>query len=187
MTDSEDQPLPHPVANALDAPGMPMSPSGMAQMMGGTPPDPALDEKFSCMFAPLGDALGLKGIGVMAMSVEPGKRAFPYHNHHGNDELFVILSGTGTYRFGDQEHPIKPGDLCAAPKGGHETAHQIINTGTQTLRYVSISTKQDPDVFEYPDSGKFGLLAVGEGRDFMSAHLRYMGRAEDSLDYWDGE
>jgi len=33
--------------------------------------------------------------------VPPGKRAWPFHNHHVNEELYVILDGEGVVRIGD--------------------------------------------------------------------------------------
>jgi uncharacterized cupin superfamily protein len=95
--------------------------------------------------------------------------------------------GEGTYRIGGAEHDVKAGDVCAAPRGGPETAHQLVNTGTGALRYVGISTRNDPDVVEYPDSGKFAALAIAPGASFMDAHLKFVGRAENSGDYWEGE
>lgn len=143
--------------------------------------------KFGSVMAPLGQALGAKALGAMFMQVEPGKRAFPYHNHHGNEEMFVILEGSGTYRYGDQEYAVKTGSVCSAPAGGQETAHQLINTGTSPLKYLSISTMNDPDICEYPDSGKFGAFAIGEGRDFTNARLKSLHRTQDGLGYFDGE
>ena len=144
-------------------------------------------ERFGAAIAPLGQTMGLSGLGATLINVEPGKRAFPFHNHLGKDEMFVILEGEGTYRFGEGEHPLRAGSVCGAPKGGPDTAHQIINTGSMTLRYIGISTSNDPEVVEYPDSGKFAAIAVAPGSSFMEAHLRYVGRSEQSLDYWDGE
>ena len=123
----------------------------------------------------------------MYIRVAPGKRAFPFHNHLGNDELFVILEGNGTYRFGAEDFAVKAGDVCAAPRGGPDTAHQLINTGKGDLCYLALSTKHDPDVVEYPDSGKFAAMAIAPGANFMQAHLRFVGRVEDSGDYWEGE
>ncbi|MEM7724244.1 MAG: cupin domain-containing protein [Pseudomonadota bacterium] len=144
-------------------------------------------ERFGAMIAPLSDALGMSGLGAMFVTVEPGKRAFPFHNHLGNDEMFVILEGTGTYRFGDTEHVVTAGDVCAAPRGGPDTAHQLINTGTGPLRYLGISTRNDPDVMEYPDSGKFGAMAIAPGSNFFDAHLKFIGRPDGEHDYWEGE
>ncbi|MCT8160522.1 cupin domain-containing protein [Pseudoruegeria sp. SHC-113] len=144
-------------------------------------------ETFGCTVTPLAEGTGLTGLGAMLVSIEPGKRAFPFHNHLGNDEAFVVLEGEGVFRFGETETPVKAGSFCAAPKGGPETAHQLVNTGTGPLRYVGLSTRVDPDVVEYPDSGKFAALAIAPGPNFMQAHLKYVGRVENSLDYWDGE
>ncbi len=162
-----------PVLNVADAQAFDNTPEG--------------SERFGARVAPIGRPLGLTGLGCMHVTVEPGRRAFPFHNHLGNDEMFVILEGTGEFRLGDETHPVKAGDVCAAPKGGPETAHQIVNTGTTTLRYLGISTMQDPEVVEYPDSGKFGAVAIAPGPDFMRAHLKYIGRPDSAVDYWDGE
>jgi uncharacterized cupin superfamily protein len=69
--------------------------------------------------------------------------------------MFFILSGQGEYRFGEETFPIKAGDVLAAPAG--KTAHQIVNTGAQELRYLGFSTIGSVDVLEYPDSKKFAV------------------------------
>ncbi len=163
-----------PVLTPADLPGFPMRPDQPSTRFGGE-------------VRPLGDALGLTGLGAMHVTVEPGRRAFPFHSHLANDEMFVILEGQGTYRFGGAEYPVKAGDVCGAPKGGPETAHQLINTGDSPLRYLGLSTRIDPDVAEYPDSGKFAVLAVWPGSHFMDAHLKQVNRPEDARDYWEGE
>ena len=84
--------------------------------------------------------------------------------------------------------PVRAGDVIACPPGGPETAHQIENTSDKPLRYLAISTMAEPDVIDYPDSGKFlvkGQLPAGDGT--RSARFRFIGRQETSLDYWDGE
>jgi uncharacterized cupin superfamily protein len=143
-------------------------------------------EAFQARVGSFGRQIGSTGIGVMLHVVEPGKKAFPFHNHHTIHELFVILEGEGTYRFGSESYAVRAGDVLAAPTGGPETAHQIVNTGTTTLRYLGISSGSGTEVVEYPDSGKFAVTsrydwATGKGG------VRYIGRPEGSLDYWDGE
>ena len=164
-----------PVVSVADLEGFPMGPEGGSDRMGAK------------LIGQMGDALGLTGLGLTYTVVEPGKRAFPFHNHLGNDEAFVILDGAGLYRFGTGEYPVKPGDVCGAPKGGPDRAHQLINTGDTDLRYIGISTRQDPDVVEYPDSGKFAAVAIAPGAHFMAAHLRFVGRVEETRNYWEGE
>ena len=162
-----------PTIHVSDAPSFPNAPKGAT--------------KFGSTMAPLGPVLGTKQLGAMYMQVEPGMRAFPLHNHHSNEEMFVILEGTGTYRYGDDEYEVTAGTVCAAPAGGKETAHQLVNTGSSPLKYLSVSTMNDPDVVEYPDSGKFMAIAIGEGRTFMNPLLKSLHKPEDSLSYFDGE
>ena len=148
-------------------------------------PDGSPIEKFGSRMAPLSSAIGLTDIGAIYMEVQPGKRAFPYHLHHGNEELFVILEGEGTYRFEGRDHPVSAGSVCAAPKGPG-TAHQLINTGAGPLRYLSISTRNDPDIVEYPDSNKFMAVALG-GKSFPNTDLREIHPLGQSLSYFEGE
>ena len=85
-------------------------------------------------------------------------------------------------------YPIRDGDIIACPAGGKETAHQIINSGSVELKYLAVSTKLSPEIGEYPDSGKFGVLAeYPAGADNKPRGFRFIGRAEKSGDYWEGE
>jgi len=45
--------------------------------------------------ASFGAQLGLKDLGIGYGEVPPGKSGCPFHNHHIEEELFVILSGEG--------------------------------------------------------------------------------------------
>ncbi|HEY8596549.1 MAG TPA: cupin domain-containing protein [Devosiaceae bacterium] len=142
---------------------------------------------FSARVGSFGNLIGSTGIGVMLHVVEPGKRAYPFHAHHHTQELFVILEGEGTYRFGAQSYPIRENDVLAAPAGGADVAHQIINTGDRPLKYLGISANAlGADVVEYPDSGKFAVSSRFD-RTTQSGGVRYIGRTENSLGYWDGE
>lgn len=140
--------------------------------------------KFMAEFASLGGQIGAKKLGVSLAVVAPGKRAWPKHAHHVNEEMMLVLEGSGTYHCGSESAPIRAGDLISAPPGDGSTAHQIENTGDGPLRYLTFSTKLEPEVVEYPDSGKFGVSSFA-GKDRPT--VRFLGRTETSLDYWDGE
>jgi uncharacterized cupin superfamily protein len=142
---------------------------------------------FKAKVGSFGHLIGSTGIGAMLHVVEPGQKAFPFHVHHQNHELFVILEGEGTYRFGKERFAIKAGDVCAAPTGGPDNAHQILNTGKTTLKYLGISTKAETEVVEYPDSGKFAAISRFDWGKPEAGGIRYIGRKEKSLDYFDGE
>ena len=126
----------------------------------------------------VGMALGSTKLGYNVTVVPPGKRAFPFHNHHVNEEMFFVLEGEGEVRIGSETLPIKKGDFISCPPGGKEFAHQIVNTSQNELRYLAVSTKHYPEIADYPDSGKFGVL----DKDF-----RFLGKPDQSLGYWDGE
>lgn len=145
------------------------------------------DDGFAARIGSFGDQIGSTGIGCMVHVVEPGKKAFPFHVHHKIEELFYILEGEGSYRFGEKDYPIKSGDVCAAPVGGPEVAHQIINTGKNVLKYLGISTKADTEVVEYPDSKKFVVMSRFDWNNPKAGGIRHMTRQENSLDYFDGE
>jgi uncharacterized cupin superfamily protein len=145
-------------------------------------------ERFDARMGQIALRLGAQKLGYNITAVPPGKRAFPFHNHRVNEEMFFVLEGEGQIRIGAAVHPIRTGDVIACPAGDEATAHQIINTGNAELRYLAVSTKLSPDVANYPDSGKFAILAElppdqhGKPRIF-----RFVGREERSIDYWEGE
>ncbi len=142
--------------------------------------------KFEAKLGRMGPVVGAEKMGAMLTVVEPGKRAFPFHAHHAIEEMFYVIEGSGEYRFGDETYPIKQGDLIAAPTGGAERAHQIVNTGSETLKYLAVSTMENIDVVEYPDSDKFLTFASEDG-DPQNARMRYIGRHDTAVDYFDGE
>lgn len=142
---------------------------------------------FKAQIAPFAPMIGSTGLGAMLTIVEPGEKAFPFHNHHQIHELFVVVEGEGTYRIGDGEHAIKAGDARAAPAGGPEAAHQIRNTGNKALKYLGISTPAETEIVEYPDSGKFAVMSRYDWNNPASGGIRYVGRSENSLDYFEGE
>ena len=145
-------------------------------------------ERFEWRMGSIGSRLGAQNLGYNITAVPAGKRAFPFHNHRVNEEMFFVLEGTGEIHIGDAFYPIREGDIIASPAGGRETAHQIINTGDTELKYLAVSTKQWPELTEYPGSGKFGVeaefLPDADGKPQM---FRFVGREQQIIDYWDGE
>ena len=146
-------------------------------------------DQFEAQLGPVASVLGATKLGCRLIIVPPGKRAFPFHAHHSNEELFYILAGNGTLRFGQEHYPVRAGDVAVCPAGGAETAHQLVNTSSDgELRYLAISTMNEPDVAEYPDSMKFAVLSGSPpGGDKSKRRLSYVGRMSSNLDYYDGE
>ncbi|WP_329741917.1 cupin domain-containing protein [Dyella sp. A6] len=151
----------------------------------GSQPPPA---RIGGGMAPIGSRLGARKLGYNLTELAPGKRGFPFHSHSVNEEMFFVLAGTGEARIGAAVHPIRAGDVICCPPGGPETAHQIANTGDQPLRYLAVSSNQTPEICEYPDSGKFAVMHTsGRDADGRPQGFRYVGRMEETHDYWEGE
>ena len=140
---------------------------------------------FKAQLGRIGPLLGMEQLGCMLTVVPPGKKAFPCHNHHVIEEAMVILSGSGEYRFGADRHAVGAGDVVSAPAGGRDTAHQLINTGEEPLRYLCFSTMQKTDVVEYPDSNKVGAVTFSSSEDGTPSFIHRAYAAE--VDYWEGE
>jgi uncharacterized cupin superfamily protein len=97
--------------------------------------------------------------------------------------MFIILEGEGTLRVADERIAIRAGDVIDIPPGP-EYPHQIVNTSTAPLKFLSVSTQKSPEVCEYPDSGKYGVYAKPRAGILAG---RRMHRPATDLDYWDGE
>jgi uncharacterized cupin superfamily protein len=121
-------------------------------------------------------------LGASIDIVPPGKRSCPYHFHHAQEEMFVVLEGSGTLRVAGEMLPLRTGDVAFIPPGP-QYPHQIINTSDQPLKYLSVSTRELPEICEYPDSDKYLAMASSDGVRSFSA----IQRPGTSLDYWDGE
>ena len=58
-----------------------------------------------------------KQMGLSVDIVPPGKRACPYHFHYVEEEMFIVLQGSGTLRVAGEMLPISAGDVMFIPAG----------------------------------------------------------------------
>ena len=132
--------------------------------------------------ARVGARVGARELGYSYDVVPPGKRACPFHSHHGEEEMFFIVRGEGTLRYGNETRKIRAGDFICCPTGGPDTAHQIVNDSAAELAYISVSTMMPAEVCEYPDSGKVGAFGGA-----TPSRLKHMTEKSAAVDYWKGE
>ena len=132
----------------------------------------------------VGMKIGAQKLGYSFFNVAPGKTAFPYHTHTGNEEMMYIIAGAATLRFGKAEIQVSGGDVVACPPGS-DYPHQLINTGTADLNYLVVSTMEYPDISQYPDSNKIGAYATTTGG--AETGFRALYRRDQNLGYYDGE
>jgi uncharacterized cupin superfamily protein len=130
----------------------------------------------------LGPATGSLKLGATLTEIPPGAISYPFHYHCAKEEAVYVLSGTGTARIGEARVAVRAGDWVAYPVGPAH-AHQMINDGSEPLVYLALSTGETAEVVGYPDSNKVAASA-GDGK---TTWVRQIGRAGESLDYWDGE
>jgi uncharacterized cupin superfamily protein len=137
---------------------------------------------YESMAARRGTGTAARKLGASIDTVAPGKCSCPYHFHHAQEEMFVVLEGLGTLRVAGEMLHLRAGDVVFIPPGP-QYPHQIINTSDQPLKYLSISTRESPEICEYPDSDKYLAMATPDGANSFSA----IQRQGASLDYWEGE
>ena len=95
-----------------------------------------------------------------------------------SEEIFYIISGHGLLRTPDGERAVSAGELLFFPAEA-SGAHKLTNDSeTETLVYLDVDTASPLDAAVYPDSGKIGIWGMGVNKVF---------RAEDAVDYFDGE
>lgn len=133
----------------------------------------------------LGRRIGAKMLGGSVYLMKPGQKSFPYHFHHGNEEMLIVLEGSVTVRTPEGEQVAARGDAMsfAAGPGG---AHQLVNHTDEDARVLMLSTMVSPEIVQYPDSGKVGVFAERTPGDSGSG-FRAILDGGAVVDYFDEE
>lgn len=100
----------------------------------------------------LGDAVGLKKIGVHMITVMPGHASTEHHVHRFEEECCYVLSGVGRVVLGDDIFEVSSGDFIGYPVNG--PAHHLTNDGTEPLVCLIVGQRLAVDVTDYPRKGK---------------------------------
>lgn len=103
--------------------------------------------------ARIGATAGAERLGATLYEIDPGQNGSPFHLHHANEEMIVVLSGRPTLRTLDGTRELSPGDVVACPVG-RAGAHQVQNRTDDAVRVLVVSTMIYPDIVEMPDSDK---------------------------------
>jgi len=127
----------------------------------------------------LGPRLGAELIGGSVYDVDPGKKLWPYHLNHANEEWLLVLRGHPTLRTPEGKRELSEGDIACFPRGA-SGAHQVSNNTEEPVRILMISSRILPDILEYPDSGKLDTIDVNAERILLT-------RNPEPANYWDGE
>jgi uncharacterized cupin superfamily protein len=116
----------------------------------------------------LGPRTGAQQLGATLFEIDPGGAVSPYHLHHGNEELLLVLSGTPRLRTPDGVRQLEPGAVVAFPAGA-AGAHRVFNGADEPARVIIVSTMHFPDVAEHLDTDTW-LAVIGprEGKAFRA-------------------
>lgn len=137
----------------------------------------------------LGAAAGSLKTGLSLYDVDPGKLMNAPHAHSEEEEIFVVLEGTGTlvrwphpraetepdagFAAAREEHVLRAGSTVASPPGSGRALS--FEAGASGMRVLAYGTRRPNDIVFYPRSGKISFRGVG-----------VIGRLE-RLGYWEGE
>ena len=86
----------------------------------------------------LRDPLHATGAEVSFTSVPPGQSGPFFHLHKENEELYMIIRGTGEFQVDDQVFPIKEGSVVRV---GVNATHNLKNTGSEPLIFICYQSK----------------------------------------------
>jgi uncharacterized cupin superfamily protein len=105
---------------------------------------------------PVARPAGARELGGTVYELAPGASGFNLHAHYGNEEMFVVLSGTPTLRGADGEEQLSRGDVVACPRG-RQGLHSIANRSQEPALVLAVSTANSPDVVIYPEQDNVGV------------------------------
>jgi uncharacterized cupin superfamily protein len=127
----------------------------------------------------VGAAAGASELGCTLYELDPGGQAAPYHLHHANEELLIVLEGTLELRTPTGLRQVRSGAVVAFATGP-DGAHRLRNISDAPARYLLVSTMRFPEVAEQLDTGTVLALkapadgwafAAGSAGDYMALTL----------------
>jgi uncharacterized cupin superfamily protein len=125
----------------------------------------------------LGLAAGSVGTGIKHAEVPAGRDATPLHCHSVEEEMFVVLSGSGELILGDAErtesHAVSAGSVVSRPAA--TGISHMFRAGDEGMTFIGYGPREPSDLCYYPASNKISFRGLG-----VVARI-------ERLDYWDGE
>ncbi len=148
--------------------------------------DPEWDQEtdrapFRWKRAIIGRQAGSELLGASVFEVPPGAATFPFHAHHANEELLIVLTGRPTVRTPAGERELAPGDALAF-RAGSEGAHRLDNRSDAPVRVLMVSTMNAPEINEFPDTGTLWARSFAPGTVAPDGAAVAVGKRGDSLD-----
>jgi uncharacterized cupin superfamily protein len=115
--------------------------------------DPWTDRVHTCRLA-RGEILG-----ATLHELPPHTDGGPFHFHHGNEEMLIVLRGRPMLRTPGGERQLEEGEVVVFRRGPQD-AHKCRNPTDEAVRYLFVSNRASPDAVEYPDAGLLSVMAL---------------------------
>ena len=80
------------------------------------------------------EELNQKGRALNHITVLPGN-GIGYHEHHGDSEIYYILSGKGEYSDNGEITTVEAGDVTLCPDG---EGHSLMAVGDEPLELIAL-------------------------------------------------
>jgi len=108
----------------------------------------------------VGRNVGSDKIGLIVQTVAPGKRSSRRHRHLFQEELLIVMAGSGVLLHGDERVPVTAG-TCVCYRAGDPDAHTFENSGEQDLVIWAFGNRFPHEVALYPDEGVAFVEVLG--------------------------
>ena len=119
-------------------------------------------------------------LGTSIWEIAPRSTQLPYHFHHVQEELVIVLRGRVTLRTPGGERELREGDVVHFPTGP-AGAHSLRNDTDEPVRVLWVSELATAEVAEYPDSGKVRVSSRADSQ--RGQRLATQFRLVDEVEY----
>ncbi len=121
----------------------------------------------------LGDACGMRQLGVHLVRLAPGRESTEYHTHAHDEEWIYILSGRGVAEIGGVRSVVGAGDFMGFV--GASVPHTMTNESSEDLVYLVGGTRHPYDVVDYPRRGIRSYKYDGQRDNILTKKLGVAG------------
>jgi uncharacterized cupin superfamily protein len=81
------------------------------------------------------------------------------HCHAAEEEIFVVLEGSGTFHAGEEQHEVRAGHAVSRRPGTGVPHWFVAAAGGMT--HLAYGTREPNEIVYYPESGEVLLCGVG--------------------------
>ena len=127
-----------------------VDPASVPEKIGSPFPEPFRSRLRARSKRRLGDACGLRQLGVNLVTIPPGGESALRHWHTLEDEFVYMLSGELVLITDEGEQTLTTG-MCAGYPARTRNAHHMVNRGREPATYLEVGSRVEGDAAFYPD------------------------------------